>query len=159
MTDLFILPELNPVAYREAVFILCPVISPLGVASRCHNTLFVFRHIEYRIPGVNSNLFSTYGVRDVIAERSVCWCYVHEIYPTVWYRDYFGDCERIHLFTAAFMKMYFLSYYIFLFVVFVGIYGNLCDAAVGYSDSDGSVLRISRTFTSGCFHFGCIQKM
>jgi len=33
------------------------------------------------------------------------------------------------------MKLYFLSYY-FLFVVFVGVYGNLRDAAVGYSDSD-----------------------
>jgi hypothetical protein len=87
-----------------------------------------------------------------------CWCYVHEIYPTAWYRDYFGHCERIHLFSAAFMKLYFLIVFC-LYVVFVGIYGNLCDAAVGYSDSDGSVLHISRTFTSACFHFGCIEKM
>jgi len=58
------------------------------------------------------------------------------------------------------MKLYFLLFIIvFLFVVFVGVYGNLCDAAVGYSDSDDSVLHNSRKFMSLCFHFGCIQKM
>lgn len=45
----------------------------------------------------------------------------------------------------------FFYIYIFLFVVFVGVYGNWCDAAVGYSDSDDSVLHNSWKFTSVFF--------
>jgi hypothetical protein len=52
------------------------------------------------------------------------------------------------------MKLYFV-FYCFLFVVFAGVYGNLCDTAAGYPDCDGSVLHISRPFTPVCFNFGC----
>jgi hypothetical protein len=36
----------------------------------------------------------------------------------------------------------------------VGVYVNLCDATVGYTDSDSPVLRISWQLTFLCFDFG-----
>lgn len=82
---------------------------------------------------------------DVTSSIKYCnWCYMHETYPTAWYRDYFVDCERIHLFTTDFfMKMYF---FFFLFYrvgfCFMEIY------VTQRLDSDGFVLHCARKLTS-----------